>query len=242
LECWQDGTLTDPGANASGKIDCSKCIFILTANWGQREINHFFEKNKERMQKKIEGKDNPWIQKELVKKILRPLCMKEFGSVDESIKALCRRIDDIVPFLPFTKRERRVVADIAVSHRFSLYREPCVLRGPEDKRRYIGNLHLRSTKSFAAYAADSYDPMQGASGMLAAVHRADGRFQMMVSRDKLGLSDEQRNVSGASLLQVKAVPTSHTFGFTLTATKTIYAFCAPVQLMMTVAWTPIEKI
>lgn len=34
--------------------------------------------------------------------------------IPRDMKALCRRIDVIVPFLPFTKAERKVVADIAV--------------------------------------------------------------------------------------------------------------------------------
>lgn len=165
---------------------------ILTANRRQNEINGFFEDNKERMQLKIDQKDKPWIQKKLVKKTLRPLCMKEFGSVHESTKALCRRIDAIAPFLPFTKKERKVVADLTVSDRFSLYREPCILNGSDEKRRSFGNLRLRSTKSFAAFAAECHDPMQGASAMLSAVQRADGQFQMMIIRDKLGLSEEQK--------------------------------------------------
>jgi hypothetical protein len=205
LEPWNDGTLSDQGA-ASGsgttnlidttsaggdKIDCTQCIWILTSNWGQHEIIDFCEKNKSRMHKKVDRKDVAWIQNDLVKKILRPLCIREFGSVHEDVKALCRRIDAIVPFVPFTVKERKVVADTALTERFSLYREPCVLDGPEEKRRSLGNLRLHSTKAFAAYAADLYDPMQGANGMIAAVQQVDGQFQMMYLRDQLGLTPEQ---------------------------------------------------
>ena len=203
LEPWQDGTLSDQGAMSGGrcaasmsagsnKINCSQTIWIMTSNWGQREIIDFCEKNKNRTQSKIDHKDVAWIQKQLVKKILRPLCTREFASVHEDLKALSRRIDAIVPFLPFTINERKVVADIALTKRFSLYREPCVLKGPEEKRRTLGNLLLRSTRSFAAYAADSYDPMQGASGMLSVVQQADGKFQMMNLRDQLGLTGSQK--------------------------------------------------
>lgn len=128
----------------------------------------------------------------LISEVLRPLCIKEFGSVHKDIKALCRRIDVIVPFLPFTKSERKVVADTAVIERFSLYRDPCVLQGPEDKRRSIGNLHLHSTRSFSIYAASLYDPMVGASGMLSAVQQADGKFQMMSVRGQFCLTKEQK--------------------------------------------------
>ena len=204
LEPWNDGTLSDQGAHSGGrnmeatsaggyKIDCSQCIWIMTSNWGQDAIIEFSEKHKDRVEKKIDSKDVAWIQKHLVKKTLRPLCMREFASVHVDLKALCRRIDVIVPFLPFTKSERKVVADIALIERFSLYREPCVLSGPEDKRRSFGNLFLTSTKAFASYAAsECYDPMQGASGMLSAVQQADGKFNLMFVRDQLNLTDAQK--------------------------------------------------
>lgn len=206
LEPWNDGTLSDQGASSGlakeasmgsttaggDKIDCSQFIWIMTANWGQGEIIDFCKNNKSRMQKKIDHKDVAWIQKHLVAKILWPLCICEFGSVHEDIKALCRRIDVIVPFLPFTPSELKVVAATALTERFSIYREPCILNGPEEKCRSFGNLHLHSTRAFAAYAAGLYDPIQGASVMLSAVQQADGKFQMMSLRDQLGLTPEQK--------------------------------------------------
>ena len=205
LEPWNDGTLSDQSAVSGGytpnggvsstssggdKIDCSQSIWILTSNWGQNEIVDFSENNKARVHKKIDQKDVAWIQKKLVGEILRPLF--EFASVHVDLKALCRRVDVIVPFLPFTTTERKVVADIALIERLSLYREYCVLSGPEEKRRSLGNLFLRSSKAFAAYVAGFYDPMQGASGMLSTVQQVDGRFQMMFLRNQLGLTEEQK--------------------------------------------------
>lgn len=207
LEPWNDGTLSDQGAlsgdyKAGGKkssastggekIDCSQSIWIMTSNWGQNDIIAFGEKHKARVHEKIDQKDVAWIQKNLVNKILRPLCTRKFASVDEELKALCRRIDGIVPFLPFTTKERRVVADIALIERFSVYREPCVLSGPPEKRRSFGNLFLRSSSAFAAHTAESYDPIQGASAMLSTVQQADGKLQMMFLRAQLGLTDDQK--------------------------------------------------
>jgi hypothetical protein len=192
LESWNDGTLTDPGASSSGKIDCSQTVWILTSNWGQREIIDFCEANKGRMHKKVDRNDAPWIKKNLVTKILRPLITKEFGCISEDLKALCRRIDAIVPFLEFTIKERKVVADNALTERFSFYREPCVLDGPVERRRSFGNLRLHSTRSFAAYAASMYDPMQGAGGILSAVQQADGKFQMMYLRNQMNLTPAQK--------------------------------------------------
>jgi hypothetical protein len=192
LEPWNDGTLTDPGASSRGKIDCSQTVWILTSNWAQQEIIDFCEANKSRMHKKVDRDDAPWIKKNLVKQILRPLITEEFGRISNDLKALSRRIDAIVPFVPFTIRERKVVAENALNERFSFYREPCVLDGPVEKRRSFGNLRLHSTKSFASYAAGMYDPMQGAGGILSAVQNADGRFQMMLFRNQLNLTTEQK--------------------------------------------------
>jgi len=132
------------------------------------------------------------MQKQLIKKILRPLVIKQFTSVHKDLGAMCRRIDIIVPFLTFTKYERKVVADIALRERFSFYREPCKLKGLEKNRRLFGNLHLKFTKSFSSYAAKNYDPMQGASGILSIAQLADGKFNMMFTNDQLGLSQAQK--------------------------------------------------
>lgn len=192
LEPWQDGTLTDPGASSRGKINCKQCVWIATSNWGQDEIIDFYEDNKTRMQRKVDSDDAEWIQKELVNKILSPLIVREFASINKGLKALARRIDTIVPFLPFTLSERKVVADTAITQRFSLYREPCVLEGLEENRRSFGNLRVHSTKAFVSYAASLYDPMQGAGALMSAVQRADGKFQMMHFRNELGLTHEQK--------------------------------------------------
>jgi hypothetical protein len=150
----------------------------------------FCDKSQSWMQK-IDRNDVPKIKQHLIVKVLNPLVTKEFASINKELKALTRRIA-IVPFLPFTPNERKVVADTALTERFSLYREPCVLDGPEEKRRSFGNLHLRTTKAFGSYAASLYDPMQGASGVLSAVQQADGKFQMMYLRNQLGLTSEQK--------------------------------------------------
>mmetsp|Transcript_13919 Transcript_13919/g.20315 ORF Transcript_13919/g.20315 Transcript_13919/m.20315 type:complete len:254 (+) Transcript_13919:356-1117(+) len=85
LEPWNDGTLSDQGAmsgsnrgsavmstSAGGnKIDCTQCIWVMTSNWGQREIIDFAEKNKHRMQKKLtrrmsHGSTNVLLRKSFV--------------------------------------------------------------------------------------------------------------------------------------------------------------------------------
>ena len=207
LETWDDGTLSDQSALSGGhnpfnrvastssggnKIDCSQTIWILTSNWGQNEIIDFGDTHKERVHQRIDETHDAWLKHNLVTKILLPLCERNFERVDSHLKALSRRIDAIVPFLPFTIPERRVVADIVLRERLSHYREPCRITGPEEKRRSIGNLRLGWSSAFEKHVARCYRSAQGVSGMLSCVKQADGEFQGLFLRDRLGLTDEQK--------------------------------------------------
>jgi hypothetical protein len=100
----------------------------------------------------------PWIKKELVEKILKPEVMTEFHGVHKELRALGRRIDYMIPFLPFTKEEQPIVADTALRGRFQNYRDPAILEEEENtsKRRSVGNLHLHHTPEFCTYVADRY--------------------------------------------------------------------------------------
>ena len=213
LEPWQEGTLTDQGANAhrgngsggggrggrgggrganSNKIDCSKTVWILTSNWGQEAIVDFAEANKERVYKRMDERDESWLQTELVEKILRPFVLQELRGVHKDIQALERRITQIVPFLPFTTRQQKVVADTALRERETLYREPAVLNGPDEGRRIIGNLHLQHTKRFGDYAAEKYEPLRGASSMISIASQVDGKFLVAIQKKRLSMSEAQR--------------------------------------------------
>ncbi len=91
-------------------------VWILLVNWGQFDIivSCYMNKYKTRLQKKIDHKGVAWINKNLRGRTHRA----------------------IVLFLPITK------ADTALSERFSLYRELCMIKGLEEKRRPLGNLPL----------------------------------------------------------------------------------------------------
>ena len=206
LEPWQEGTLTDQGsqaqANSSGgnsrnansnKIDCSKTVWILTSNWGQDEIVQFASDHEERVYKRMDERDETWLHKKLVKEILHPIVLKQFNQVNKELKALASRIDRIVPFMPFTTRQQKVVADTALREREKLYRSPAVIDGDPDQRRAIGNMHFCHTKSFGDHAADQYDPMQGARAMVAIAGQVDGMFNVAFSRGRLNITTAQRD-------------------------------------------------
>ena len=116
-------------------------------------------------------------------------------------QALARRIDDIVPFLPFTKNEQVVVADMELRHRMLEYRKPCVTKvpvGQEDKRRLLGNLKLRHTRSLTEYATTYYEEMQGASTMAKVATQADGLFIGKYSENKVRDSSSNHCLVGRS--------------------------------------------
>jgi hypothetical protein len=207
LEPWQEGVLTDQGKTGSAsrssssnkssgnsnKIDCSKTVWILTSNWGQDEIVQFASDHQDRVYRKMDAKDEAWLQMNLVKKILQPIVLKQFQGVHQELKALYSRIDKIVPFLPFTTREQKVVADTALRERENLYRLPAVLTGDPGQRRAIGNMHLTHTKEFGDHAANEYDPMQGARAMVAIAGQVDGKFNVQFGRGTLNITKEQRD-------------------------------------------------
>jgi hypothetical protein len=135
-------------------------------------------------------RDAPWIKKELVEKHLKPEVMLQFRGVNEELQALGRRIDFMIPFLPFNKQEQPIVADTALRSRFQLYRDPAVLlREPdEQKRRTVGNLHLRHTPEYCGYVVEQYSHMHGASSMLSEAAAADGQFLTQLLQDDFDLT------------------------------------------------------
>ena len=76
-----------------------------------------------------------------MRKTLRPLFTKFFAGIraDKTLAAFTRRIDVIVPFLPFTEDEQLAAADTMIRRLLAEYRAPPVLVGPPDRLRLIGN-------------------------------------------------------------------------------------------------------
>jgi DNA polymerase III delta prime subunit len=202
LEPWQEGTLTDPSSSAKGaKICCSQVVWILTSNWGQKEIIKFYEDHSERFEKALKEDDVGWVGDELVIKTLEPLIREEFNDVDYgkgALQALARRIDCYVPFFPFSERERLVVADTELRHRFNFFREPAIT-GTSDKNRVYGNLHLRHTSSFCEYAASKYDSMTGADSMSRVADSINGKFiekvGQLLTANKFNKDEQDRILS-----------------------------------------------
>ena len=213
LEPWQEGKLTDnsgqgghggyAGAAAGGAvdpdrqgiIDCKQTVFILTSNWGQKEIIDFATANPDRVYGKINQDDQAWLKKELVDKVLQPLIMRKFRSINEEISALTRRITAIVPFLPLTTLEQRIVADTALRDHFAAYHDPAIHEGPEEERRLLGNLVVRCSDDYLKHVSDAYKPMEGASSMIKAADETEGKMLSDWMRKTLPLEEAERQLA-----------------------------------------------
>jgi len=199
LEPWQEGTITDVGASARRgeappKVRVTNTVWILTSNWGQSEIVKFANDHKERVYGSISDLDVDWLKKELVHKTLKPLLLKEFKGVHSSLQALARRVDEVVPFLPFTAHEQLVVADLELRRRLADYRKPCVRSEDVSKRRMLGNVVIKHTRALAGHATTFYDPMQGATTMSTVAREADGLFINKFAENKLMTSEAQQRL------------------------------------------------
>ena len=173
LQVWQDGKLTDfgSGGNGSGnstrgrEIDCSQAIFVCTTNEGQDQIIQFAEENYERVYGKC-GVDNvDWIQAKFVRKYKEEVLMKFFKSVSPELQALVRRINLVVPFLPFTEDEQRVLSDLEIRNVLSRWRDP-----PTEDRD-VGNVVVHHTEGLVDLVAKGYVPMEGASSLISEAQR-----------------------------------------------------------------------
>lgn len=188
--------MTDVNGQHGEKIDCSRVIWILTSNWCQDQIVEFANQNAGRvLEQEANGqRDLPWIKKELIAKTLEAEIKLQFYGVDHALKALARRIDFTIPFLPFTKGEQPIVADTALRARFQQYRDPAIHEEEEDtlKRRSVGNFHLQHTPEFCQYVAERYDKEQGASSMLKESDEADGMFLDMLLNHRFKLTADEK--------------------------------------------------
>eukprot|EP00808_Paulinella_micropora_P007573 g31989.t1 len=189
LEPWQEGTLSDRGANSIAAVDhqghkikVDRSVWILTCNLFDSDIKKWANvpANKKRIDGGLREEDCAWIHKELVNKTLKPGLIKFFASIDESLVALARRVDGIVPFLPFSSYETKVVADTVLREYFGRYRDAPVPPRPEanNEGRQIGNVVVSFTPKVVIEASKNYQPESGASSIQEATKSALRKLQM----------------------------------------------------------------
>ncbi|ROV99612.1 hypothetical protein VPNG_07730 [Cytospora leucostoma] len=153
LKLMEEGWYCDRRLGRShDKLDCTRVIWILATNLGDRDILGFHASN-------MEGRKDEDLDKvslEHLKKLLAQTLNLRLTS------AVASRIKIIAPFLPFSPGEREVVA-----HKFltSLKRE---LRRPikmdKPQRLYVGHVDLQIVNDgkICKYLAEGYNKEQGA--------------------------------------------------------------------------------
>jgi hypothetical protein len=193
LELWQEGTLTDRGSGGADgehgqQIDCSKAIFICTTNEGQDEIIDFAQAQRawaypppSTAASQVEHTADR-LQRELVKRTLRPKLVQFFKGM--KLEAIVRRLNLIVPFIPFSVPETRVVADTSIRHHFGRMRAPPITTGPAEKQRVVGSIAVLHTRGLCHCVADCYEPMEGASSLLSGARQKAARVWTDYSRGK----------------------------------------------------------
>lgn len=153
LNPFDKGEWHEKRPSQSRTVNCANTIFILTTNILDPDINSFFRSRPEALQ----TTDIPSLRRlecEL-DDVLRPLLVNKFSG------PLARRIDNIIPFVPFNPEERLVLADCTLRAQCALYRSP----PNHDRKKFIGDLNIRFTMDVVKRIAARYTPQTGASSI-----------------------------------------------------------------------------
>ena len=155
LLLFESGSYTDRRNNR--KIDCSKAVWILAANFGVKEITKFWvdhlkDRNQEQ-QKLAPIKD--------LQMTLRKCSIKEFGA------PLTGRFSAIVPFLPFNEGERAITAYKFMRELWHDVRKPI----NTDGKRFAGTMFVNFVNDgqIAQHIAQRYLEETGARSLADAV-------------------------------------------------------------------------
>ena len=173
-----EGKYTDRRNNKS--LDCSKCIWVLAANLGERAISNFWDAHlKDRSEE--EQKRAPF--KELDRS-LNQIVKREFGS------PLARRLTTIVPFLPFNKGEQAVAAYKFMRSLWYEVRRPINIESKHLLRNVFLNF-VDDGQIAKHLATEYYNSQAGASSLLGAVQKEIGqKLAKAWSREEESIVDE----------------------------------------------------
>ena len=141
-------------------LDCSKCIWVLAANLGERAINKFWD-NHLKDRSEDQQKKAPF---EELHRSLNQIVKREFEP------PLARRLTSIVPFLPFSKGEQAVAAYKFMRNLWHEVRKPIHVES-KDLLRHVFLNFVDDGQIAKHLAAEYYDPQAGASSLLRAVKK-----------------------------------------------------------------------
>ncbi|KAL7771228.1 hypothetical protein CFE70_001171 [Pyrenophora teres f. teres 0-1] len=184
LTILSEGLYRDRRTNQ--KVDCRKTIWILASNRGDEKVAAFYEQN------------------------LRQLKDKERLTIDlEPLDPFESRIDEVIPFFPFSLREQAVIAHKFLRRIAVEVRENIDLR-PET-RRHMGQCHisLQDDGRICSYMAErGYSRSSGARGLNREAMRVGQMAREMYNRIP-GLVTERSNEEPVEKLEVKLMPNSN---------------------------------
>jgi DNA polymerase III delta prime subunit len=171
LNPFEKGEWHEKRPDQSHTLSCSNTIFILTTNVLDAAIIDFFRTRPPAVLSMVDVDRK--IEMEL-DAVLRPLLRNRFGD------AFARRIDNIIPFIPFNSEEQKVLADQTLREVCGRFRSP---PDPE-KKKYVGNITVKFTADVRDRVASKYSASAGASSIHQAVGVSIERPVVMLWVDK----------------------------------------------------------
>ncbi|CAA9957600.1 ClpA ATPase protein [Pyrenophora teres f. maculata] len=172
---------------------------ILASNFGDEKVAAFYEQNL----RQLKDKERLTIDLEPLVSHLRDTFRETWGDPFES------RIDEVIPFFPFSLREQAVIAHKFLRRIAVEVREKIDLR-PET-RRHMGQCHisLQDDGKICSYMAErGYSRSSGARGLNREAMRV-GQMAREVYNRIPGLVTERSNEEPVEKLEVKLMPNSN---------------------------------
>ncbi|KAI2479139.1 ClpA ATPase protein [Pyrenophora tritici-repentis] len=185
----------DRGTNQ--EVDCRRTIWILASNRGNEKIASFHELNV----KKLTDKEKLTTGLEPLVSSLRDTFREIWGDPFES------RIDEVIPFFPFSLGEQAVVAHKFLRRIAAEVREKIDLR-PET-RRHIGQCHISlqdDGKTCSHMAERGYNRTSGTCGLSREAMRVSQMARDVYTKIP-GRVTERLNEKPVEKLEVRLMPT-----------------------------------
>lgn len=142
-------------------VSCSNFVFLLTTNAVDTAINDFFRQHGVPSFADLQQEERIDRLRDALDAHLRPHVERVFGA------PMARRIDHVIPFIPFNRLEASAIADQYLFELAVKYERP------PNARRHIGNLTLQHQPAVALHLAKAYDsaPASGASAIQQSINK-----------------------------------------------------------------------
>jgi ATP-dependent Clp protease ATP-binding subunit ClpA len=151
---WIDKRLI-PGTNQTREVDSSRIVWILTTNTFDSDVQRLWSKH----QDTFVDYDRYSTLKKRITASFKPLLRDKFGD------ALARRLDRVLPFVPFETAECRVLVRSKLEDLAQAYAAP---EDPESSQ-LVSGLTMTYTDTVIKHIAAEYHLSEGSSSLLKAI-------------------------------------------------------------------------